>query len=84
MEYTAVLLALLGFAVGIMFRLQVLLLVAVLLVPVSILFAELNGFGFPGTALTIMVAQTIVQASYFLGLVARSAFGAVYRARPIF
>jgi hypothetical protein len=84
MEYTAVLLALLGFAVGIMFRLQLLMLVAALLVPVSILFAELNSFGLPGTALTIMVAQTIVQASYFLGLVARSAFGAVYRARPIF
>jgi hypothetical protein len=84
MEYTAVLLALLGFAVGIMFRLQLLMLVAALLVPVSILFAELNSFGLPGTALTIMVAQTIVQASYFLGLVARSAFGAVYRARPLF
>jgi hypothetical protein len=84
MEYTTVLLALLGFAVGIMFRLQVLLLVAVLLVPVTIVFARFNGFGFLGVGSTIMVAQTIVQASYFWGLVARTALGAAYRARPIF
>jgi hypothetical protein len=84
MEYTAVLLALLGFVVGIMFRLRLLLTLAALLVPVSILFAELNSFGLLGVALTIMVAQTILQASYFLGLVAKTAFGAVYRARPIF
>jgi hypothetical protein len=69
MEYAALLIALLGLVTGIMFRLRVLLtLVAVLLVT-TILVSIKSGFGFPGTALAIMVAQTILQGSYFLGLV---------------
>ena len=79
MEYAALLIALLGLVTGIMFRLRVLLtLIAVLLV-ITILVSIRSGFGFPGTALAIMVAQTILQGSYFLGLVLAAIASAVGR-----
>jgi hypothetical protein len=73
MGYAAIGLAVLGFAVGIMFRLQVLLIVVGLLLLASILFALGSGLSFLDGLLTIMVVQTIVQGSYFLGLIARAA-----------
>jgi hypothetical protein len=73
MGYAAIGLAALGFAVGMMFRLQVLLIVVGLLLLVSILFSFSSGLSFLDSLLTIMVVQTIVQASYFLGLIARAA-----------
>jgi hypothetical protein len=85
MEYAALLIALLGLVTGIMFRLRVLLtLVAILLVTTTLVSIK-SGFGFLGTALAIMVAQTILQASYFLGLVLAaivSAAGREQRRRP--
>jgi hypothetical protein len=83
MGYAAIALALLGFAVGVMFRLKVLLLIVALLLLVSIVFSVGRGFTFLDTALTIMVAQTIIQGSYFLGLVARAAFSAGHSMRQI-
>jgi hypothetical protein len=76
--------ALLGFAVSILFGLRTLLLVVVVLAPVSIVFALARDFSVLGLATLIMVAQTIVQASYFLGLVTRNTFGKVYDARRPF
>jgi hypothetical protein len=73
MGYAAIALAMLGLAVGIMFRLQVLLIVIALLLLSSIVFAFGSGLGFFDGLLTIMVVQTVVQGSYFLGLIMRSA-----------
>ena len=84
MGYAAFSLAILGFAVGAVFRLKVLLLILAVLLLVSIVFSLACGFGFFDTALTIMAAQTILQGSYFLGLVARAFFAADHRIRPIF
>ena len=81
MGYAAISLALLGFAAGVVFRLQVLLSILTLLFLVSILFSLGRGFNFLDTALTIMVVQTILQGSYFLGLVARAFFAADHRVR---
>jgi hypothetical protein len=74
MGYAAITLGLLGFALGTMFRLRVLLPSLGLLLLVSIVFSLSRGLGFRDTALTIMAAQTIAQGSYFLGLVARAVF----------
>jgi hypothetical protein len=73
MGYAAIALAILGLAVGIMFRLQVLLIVIALLLLSSIVFVFGSGLNFFDGLLTIMVVQTVVQGSYFLGLIARAA-----------
>jgi hypothetical protein len=83
MVYAAIALAIMGTAVGLAFRLKILLPVLALLLVVSVLFSLARGFGFLDTALTIMVVQTILQASYFLGLVIRAALTAAHRMRPI-
>jgi hypothetical protein len=83
MGNAAVALAVFGFAVGIVFRLRILLPILVLLLLVSIVFSLVSGFNFRDTALTIVAAQAIVQSSYFLGLVIRALFSAVYRIRPL-
>jgi hypothetical protein len=76
-------LAILGVAVGAMFRLKVLLSILALLVVVSISFSVSRHFSFAQTALTIIASQTIVQTSYFLGLIARAFFTATHRTRPV-
>jgi hypothetical protein len=83
MVYAAIALAIVGAAVGLAFRLKILLPVLALLLVVSVLFSLNRGFDFLDTALTIMVVQTILQASYFLGLVIRAVLTAAHRMRPI-
>jgi hypothetical protein len=83
MESAAVALALLGFAVGMLFRLKILLPILLLLLVVSIIFSVAHGLTFLDTALTIMLAQAIVQGCYFLGLVIRFLLTAANRTRPI-
>ena len=83
MVYAVIALALVGVAVGLMFRLKILLPVLALLLVVSVVFSLGRGFSFLDTALTIMVVQTILQASYFLGLVIRAVLTAGHRMRPI-
>jgi len=70
MGYAAIALAIMGLITGVMFRIRVLLLIVALLLLVSVVVAVSSGFSFLNTALTILIAQTILQASYFLGLVA--------------
>jgi hypothetical protein len=72
MGYFAIALAAFGFAVGTMYRLQVLLLLVALLLLFSAIFAVGSGMTFSNTVLTVMALQTVVQGSYFLGLVARA------------
>ena len=74
MGYAAIALAIVGFVVGVVFRLRVLLTLVGVLLLLSIAFSLSQGFSFLQTALTIIVAQTILQGSYFLGLVAQSFF----------
>jgi hypothetical protein len=83
MGYAIVALAMLGFAIGAVFRLKVLLSILALLLLVSIAFSFARGLNFLDTALMIMVVQTILQGSYFLGLVARAFFAADHRVRHI-
>ena len=83
MLYAAIALALVGFVVGVGFRFKVLLPILLLLLLVSIIFSVGHGFVFGDTVLTVFVAQTIIQGSYFLGLVARAMFSATNRMRQI-
>jgi hypothetical protein len=83
MLYAAIALALVGFVVGVFFRFKVLLPILLLLLLVSIIFSVGHGFGFGDTVLTVFVAQSIVQGSYFLGLVAHAIFSATDRMRQI-
>ena len=46
-------------------------------------FSIARGFSFLDTALTIMVVQTILQGSYFMGLVIRAVFTPANHTRPI-
>jgi hypothetical protein len=81
MGYAAFALAVIGFALGAVFRLKILLLILALLLVVSVVFCVTRGFSFLDTALMIMLAQTIVQSSYFLGLVVKAVFTATYQMR---
>ncbi len=76
MPYATIALAVLGFVVGVIFRLKVLLPILGLLFLVSLVLSLVQGLNFADTALSIMLVQTTVQGSYFLGLVARSIFAA--------
>lgn len=78
MVYTAIGLLLLGFAVGVISRLSILLLVVILMVPASILFAQLQGLRLLDGVLTLVVAQTIVQLSFVLGLATRAIVYAIF------
>jgi hypothetical protein len=77
----AITLAIMGFAVGALFRLKILLSILALLLVASIVFSLARGFSFLDTALTIMAVQSIVQSSYFLGLVVRAVLTAAQRMR---
>ena len=83
MTYAAIALAIMGFVVGVMFRFRVLLPILLALLLVSIVFALGHDLGFLGVVWTVMVAQAIVQASYFMGLVARTLFTATDRMRRV-
>jgi hypothetical protein len=83
MEFAAIALAVSGVAVGILFRLKILLPIIGLLLVASVAFSLARGVGFLDTALTIMAAQTILQGSYFLGLAIRAIYTATHCSRPI-
>ena len=72
MGYAVVALALLGVAIGAMFRLKTLLLIVGLVLLVSFAFSVVSGYTFLHTAATIMITQTILQSCYFIGCVARA------------
>ena len=73
MGYAAIALAMLGFAIGALFRLQVILVVIALLLLFSIVLSFGSGLSFSDSLMMIMAVQTVAQGSYFLGLLARSA-----------
>ena len=79
MGFAAVALVVIGFAVGTMFRIRVLLPILLLLLIASIAFSMVQGFSFLEGALVVFLAQTIIQVSYFLGLIAHAVLVSVDR-----
>ena len=82
MGYAAIALAAAGFVVGFMFRLQVLLAVVATLFLLSVVLSVGSEFSFLDGLLMVMGTQTLIQGSYFLGLLTRAAF-ATHDMRPI-
>ncbi len=72
MGYAAIALAVIGFAVGVVFRFRVLLPILAVLLVASVVFSLVQNLGLFETAVTVIAVQSIVQASYFLGLVVRA------------
>jgi hypothetical protein len=84
MGYAAITLAIMGFVVGLRFRLKVLLPIVVLLLIGSGIFAVLQGWHFFTTFLAIVAAQTILQVGYFSGILLRWAMSRRWNWRPLF
>jgi hypothetical protein len=83
MEYATIALAILGVGVGTVFRLKVLLPIIGLVLLASVAFSLASGLSFLDTALTILVAQAILQGSYFLGLTIRAILSKANRPRSV-
>jgi hypothetical protein len=79
MEYSALVLAILGGAIGLRFRLRFVLGVAVLVLAISLVFVVSHHYSFGGSLLVILGAQTLLQGGYFAGLVGRALFPGVQR-----
>ena len=72
MAYSAIVLAALGFGIGLVFRWKVLLPVIVLLPLAAIFFFASRGYSYKEGAIVIIAAEGILQAGYFAGLMIRS------------
>jgi hypothetical protein len=78
MGYAAIALATLGFSVGAVFRLKMLLLVLAVLLVGSIGFSLANNFTVLKTTLTIVIAEGSFQSGYFLAMLARAVFASAH------
>lgn len=83
MGYAVTAFAVLGFAVGLFFRLKVLLPILALLLVSSVVFSLASGIHFASTLLIVVISQFIVQAGYFAGILIRAYFAQGNRMRPI-
>jgi hypothetical protein len=72
MAYTSFAVVVLGFAIGVAFRLKVLLPILGFLLIFSVALALIQGLDFRRTIFAVVKAQSIVQAAYFGGLLFRS------------
>ena len=80
MQYAAIALVILGFTIGILFRFRVLLTAVGIVLVASIGFSVASDFRFLAAFATLMVAQAVLQGSYFMGLIAKAAVS-VHRER---
>ncbi len=81
MEYAAIILAILGLAIGLAFRLKVLLPILALLLVGSAAFAIARGLDLADTALVVFAAQAAIQFGYFVGIVVRSVISSQWSGR---
>lgn len=79
MTYLAVGLAVLGAAAGLAFRWKVLLPLIVLLPFAALIFSVSRGSTLEDAVIIVLVAETILQGGYFIGLLIRSVAGAGMR-----
>jgi hypothetical protein len=79
MGYAALALAIMGFVLGVRFRMKVLLPILLLLLLASIVLSIARGLPVVDAVLMVFLVQATVQWSYFLGLVARGFFAILQR-----
>jgi len=77
MTYLAAGLALLGVGIGLVFRWQALLPVIVVVPVVVTIFSVSRGASFDVTATAILIAEAVLQGSYFAGLLLRLVIRAI-------
>jgi hypothetical protein len=82
MEYSAVGLAVTGFAIGIAFRWKVLLPIICLLPCASIIFSVSGDLRFRDAAIVVIATQVILQGGYFVVLLIRPVATACIRSAP--
>ena len=82
MEYFAIGLAVLGAAVGVIFRWKVLLPIVGVLLCASSIFSISHGLSFRDAALVVIAAQIILQGGYFVGLLIRFVATVCIRSAP--
>ena len=83
MLHIAVGLAILGLLTGASFQLRGLLLAVCLLFLVTIAVAITRRYDFLQTLFAVLAAQSVFQASYFVGLAALSSFHRLLERRPL-
>jgi hypothetical protein len=81
MGYAALALAITGFALGVRFRMKVLLPILLLLLFASIILSIARGLSVVDAVLMVFLVQATVQWAYFLGLVVRGSLAVIQR-RP--
>ncbi len=74
MGYVIAALAAIGCAVGVVFRLKVLLPILAFLLVASTVYAVSHGYGAVDTLLTAVTVEITIQAGYFLGILIRTYF----------
>lgn len=74
--YSAIGLAVLGAAIGLVFRWKVLLPVIVLLPFAAIILSVSRGLSYRDAAIVVIVAEAVLQGGYFAGLLMRYVFDA--------
>jgi hypothetical protein len=79
MQYVAVGLVVLGWIIGVRFRVWFLLGAMAVTLIISVVFSLSHGSGLRDTIFDIMVPQAILQVSYFLGLLSRGIFSFAQR-----
>ncbi len=83
MVYAAIAVALFGVTAGAVFRLKVLLVFVGIILVAAVIFSFFRSFSFLETALTIAVAESILQGAYFVGLVLKSLCPIGHRIRRV-
>lgn len=71
MIYSAIGLAVIGAAVGLVFRWKVLLPVIALVPVAAIVFSVSRSLSYVDTAIVVVVAEAVLQGGYFIGLLIR-------------
>lgn len=84
MVYSAIGLAVIGVGAGLAFRWKVLLPIIVLLPLAAVIFSASRGFSYKDAAIVTFVAEGILQAGYFVGLLMRSFASASLRPGDVF
>jgi hypothetical protein len=69
MEYAAIAIAILGAALGLVSRLRFLLGAMLIVLATTLIYLLSNHYSFLGSLLIVVVAQTLLQGGYFVGLV---------------
>lgn len=79
MQVAALILGILGVAVGLTYRLRFLVGMALMMLAITLIYVSSRSYGLPKNLLIVAAAQVLLQGGYFVGLVTRMLFSGVQR-----